>query len=39
MKIQEGKSVTFTGSGGAKFEAKLPEGAEPAKVVFKQVSH
>ena len=37
VKIQAGKSVTFTGKDGAKCEAKLPVGADPAKVVFKQV--
>ena len=38
VQIQEGKSVAYTGEDGTRCEAKLPEGAQPSKVVFKQVS-
>lgn len=39
VQIQKGKSVAYTGGDGAKCEAKLPEGAQPNNVVFKQVSY
>ena len=37
VQIQEGKGVAYTGEDDARCEAKLPEGAQPNKVVFKQV--
>ena len=38
VQIQEGRSVAYTGEDGTKCEAKLPEGAQPNKIAFKQVS-
>ena len=38
VQIQEGRSVAYTGEDGAKCEAKLPEGAQPNNVIFKQVN-
>ena len=37
LQIQEGRGVVYTGEGGARCEAKLPQGAQPNKVIFKQV--
>ena len=40
VQIQEGKGVAYTSTGedGARCEAKLPEGAVPTKIAFKQVT-
>ena len=37
VQIQDGRSVPYTGDDGSRCEAKLPQGAQPNKVDFKQV--
>ena len=37
VQIQAGKGVAYTSEDGARCEAKLPDGAIPTKIAFKQV--
>ena len=38
VQIQEGRGVVYYGEDGTRCEARLPDHAQPNKVVFKQVS-